>query len=896
MAKKKVKKEQEKGKQSAKAKKPAQQENKVMRGLVPYILVLLGVIFLICFFTVQVLGIEDGAGIVGYGIQYFLCGLFGVAAFLIPVVLIYVGVKWIIYNIKSKRVKPNTSEDEELKSSRKRIVLQTVMSGLLIVLLATFVGIIADSYDSFDIVGMWLDAGGDLEGGGIIGGSLAVLMVMAFESLISSIIVIAAIIIVAILMLGLTPDRIIMFIQEKRDIRREERLEEELALEAERLREEKRRGANPKAEDADDDTDADRRGAKGKRAAAMSVDEIFEDDGEGAAEAVAEPDDEIYIGPSEESIANNTGKINIDLNNTEDNSVGGDFGGDPVFDDPEFKGISGVIDNLRSESDAAAENEEPAEELDIGLIAEEELLSDIAAVAPDEELDEEPVEVEMPYVFPHYDLLKKNTDNVQTDYQDELRENAQILVDTLKSFKVGVREVTYSRGPTITRYELKPEVGTRVRSIANLVDDIALNLATSGVRIEAPIPNKAAVGIEVPNRERATVYLRDLIENPKFIDSKSRLTASLGMDVGGNPIYFDITKMPHLLIAGTTGSGKSICINSIIISILYKSKPSDVKLILIDPKKVEFNMYKTIPHLYCPIVSEPKKAAGALASAVAEMEKRFELIECEGVRDIAGYNAAIEGDPTKEFMPHMVIIIDELADLMMTAREDVETSICRLAQKARAAGIHLILGTQRPSVDVITGLIKANVPSRIACTVNSQVDSRTIIDVAGAENLIGRGDMLFAPVGSSKPMRVQGAFVSDNEVENVVNFISENNGKAKYNTDFINRIEEEAAKCGSGKKGGGGSFEADDSADTEGGDSKFRDAVKLAIEEGKISTSLMQRRLGVGYGRAAKIIDTMEDMGYVSKPDGNKPRRVLITMEEYSRRIMDNNLGGDDAE
>ena len=528
----------------------------------------------------------------------------------------------------------------------------------------------------------------------------------------------------------------------------------------------------------------------------------------------------------------------------------------------------------------------------------DELQEDMAAVAPEESTEEDAEEEEMfiPYVFPPYDLLEKNKSNANEDFSQELQENAQKLVDTLRSFRVGVSEITYSRGPTITRYELKPTAGTRVRSIANLVDDIALNLAASGVRIEAPIPNKPAVGIEVPNRNRATVYLRDLIENSKFSEAKSKLTASLGMDVGGNPIYFDITKMPHMIIAGATGMGKSVCINGIIISILYKAKPEDVKLILIDPKKVEFALYRDIPHLYAPIVSEPKKAAGALASAVAEMERRFELIEEVGVRDITTYNKVTEDDPAKEHMPHMVIIIDELADLMMTAPDEVEASICRLAQKARAAGIHIIIGTQRPSVDVITGLIKANIPSRIACTVASQVDSRTIIDIAGAEKLIGRGDMLFAPVGSAKPMRVQGAFVSEKEVEDIVTFIKENNAKAKYNKDFISRLEEEAAKCGMGKKGaaagGGGAAIPEDMGTSAGGDSKFRDAVKLAVEEGKISTSLMQRRLGVGYGRAAKIIDMMEELGYVGKADGNKPRRIIITMEEYMRRVVDGTLEG----
>ena len=492
-------------------------------------------------------------------------------------------------------------------------------------------------------------------------------------------------------------------------------------------------------------------------------------------------------------------------------------------------------------------------------------------------------------------MLAKNPHAAVEDYTAELQENAQILKETLSDFKINIKDITYSRGPTITRYELRPESGTRVRAIANLVDDIALNLATSGVRIEAPIPNKPAVGIEVPNRTRATVYLRDLIDSPKFFEAKSRLTSCLGMDVGGNPIYFDVSKMPHLLIAGATGMGKSVCINTIIVSMLYKAKPDELKLILIDPKKVEFAIYKNIPHLYAPIVSDPKKAAGALASAVAEMERRFELIEEVGVRDIAGYNAATENDPDKEFMPQMVIIIDELADLMMTAAKEVETSICRLAQKARAAGIHIIIGTQRPSVDVITGLIKANIPSRIACTVASQTDSRTILDIAGAEKLIGRGDMLFAPVGASKPMRVQGAFVSDGEVENIVTYIRDNNAAGKFNAEFISRLESEAANVGVAKKGAqGGAVEPMADGGNDGGDSKFDQAVILAIEEGKISTSLMQRRLGVGYGRAAKIIDEMEELGYVSKPDGNKPRRVLVSMEEYQRRKMESDVYEDE--
>ncbi len=512
-------------------------------------------------------------------------------------------------------------------------------------------------------------------------------------------------------------------------------------------------------------------------------------------------------------------------------------------------------------------------------LADEEDEDDILEVEVSAE--EKPVEEEeKPYVFPPIDLLNIGERSSSLD-EDALNENMNRLEDTLASFRIRIREMTYSCGPTITRYELKPEAGIRVRSIANLVDDIAMSLATTGVRIEAPIPGKAAVGIEVPNPDPSTVYLRGLIDSPKFRDAKSRITACLGEDVTGNPIIFDIGKMPHLLVAGATGMGKSVCINSIILSLLYKATPKELKLILIDPKKVEFNIYKDIPHLFSPIVSDPKKAAAALVGAVNEMEQRFALIEEVGVRDIAHYNAATANDPEKPFMPHMVIIIDELADLMMTAPDEVESSICRLAQKARAAGIHIIIGTQRPSVDVITGLIKANIPSRIAFTVASQVDSRTIIDIAGAEKLIGRGDMLYAPVGSPKPARVQGAFVSEKEVEAVVEYIKAHNGPVKYNENFVANLDKNAQRIGATKKelaamdDEGGASPAGD-----GEDPKLLAAIELAVETGKISTSLMQRRLEVGYGRAAKIIDRMEELGYVSAPDGNKPRKILITKED----------------
>lgn len=491
-----------------------------------------------------------------------------------------------------------------------------------------------------------------------------------------------------------------------------------------------------------------------------------------------------------------------------------------------------------------------------------------------------------PYLFPPIDMLpyaiqEKDAETVKAELQD----NALKLVETLKSFNVKTKIIDVSRGPTITRYELAPEAGTRVRSIANLVDDIALNLATSGIRIESPIPGKAAVGIEVPNKATETVYIRGLLESESFTKAKSKVTVALGMDVAGTPIYFDIAKMPHLLIAGATGMGKSVCINSLIVSILYKARPDEVKLILIDPKKVELNVYNGIPHLLIPVVSDAKKAAGALHWAVTEMDRRFSLIESVGVRNIQGFNEIAASDPDLEPLPQIVIIIDEFADLMMTAPDAVEESVCRLAQLARAAGMHLIIGTQRPSVNVITGLIKSNIPSRIAFTTASQIDSRTIIDIAGAEKLIGRGDMLYAPVGSGKPIRVQGAFISEAEVEAITSFLKAGGVQPEYSDEVMAQIEREAERCVPDNKKESKGAEGDGGGD-DAFDPMFRPALELAVNSGKISTSLIQRKLELGYGRAAKLIDRMESMGYVSAANGAKPREVLITRQQYQEMVL----------
>ena len=501
------------------------------------------------------------------------------------------------------------------------------------------------------------------------------------------------------------------------------------------------------------------------------------------------------------------------------------------------------------------------------------------------------------YVFPPVSYLQPG-EPMTEENRAELEASSLALAQTLRSFHVNIEEFPrYSYGPTVTRYEVTPAAGVRVRTITNLADDIALSLRSSGgVRIEAPIPGTNSVGIEIPNKTRSTIYLRELIESKAFTSSQSKLTACLGSGIAGEPLIFDIAKMPHLLIAGTTGSGKSVCINCIVMSLLYKAKPDEVKLIMIDPKKVEFSIYKNIPHLMAPVVTTPKDAAGALQAAVEEMERRFELFEQVGVRDLKGYNNATKDDPDMPALPYIVIIIDELADLMMTARDEVETAICRIAQKARAAGMHLIIGTQRPSADVVTGLIKANVPSRIAFAVKSQVDSRVILDHIGAEALTGRGDMLFVPIGSMRDTRVQGAFVDDKEVERICEFIRATNGTAEYDEKFISKLKELAAQCGNkGRSGGDFVPTGGEDGGDKGADSKYADAVRIAIEEKRISTSLLQRKLEIGYSRAAKLIDRMQAEGYVSPPDGSKPRTILITPEEYMEKFIDNQGGEEQA-
>ena len=495
----------------------------------------------------------------------------------------------------------------------------------------------------------------------------------------------------------------------------------------------------------------------------------------------------------------------------------------------------------------------------IGQKLKEEPKTDVIK-ATEELITDDDEEEEIEYVFPPLDLLGQKPAAKVGETKSDMILNAKKLEETLKSFGVEAKVTQINKGPAVTRYELSPSQGVKVSKIVNLADDIALNLAATGIRIEAPIPGKAAVGIEVPNQETQSVYLRSVIENENFVKFPSKLAFALGEDIAGKAVVTDIGKMPHLLIAGATGSGKSVCINTLITSLLYKSSPEEVKLILIDPKVVELSVYNGIPHLLIPVVTDPKKAAGALNWAVREMLERYQRFAEHNVRDIKSYNAMKSEKDETDLMPQIVIVIDELADLMMAAPSEVEDSICRLAQMARAAGLHLIIATQRPSVDVITGVIKANIPSRLAFAVSSGIDSRTILDSIGAEKLLGKGDMLFCPIGMNKPVRIQGAFVTDKEVESIVNFVKQGRNH-KYDKEMIDKITATAKTAAAGEES----------------DEFFDQAVDLVVEKDKASVSMLQRQFRIGYNRAARLMEDLENRGIVSEEDSSKKRKVLLS-------------------
>lgn len=549
-----------------------------------------------------------------------------------------------------------------------------------------------------------------------------------------------------------------------------------------------------------------------------------------------------------------------------------DFMKNSSFEDSSMEIFKETDENKRSEDNPfniEVFNEEKKEREEV-KVKKEKLDNNVKEVVSkeiEESLTEEKKE-EKPYVNPSIDLLNINN---KTRFKKEdkrgLLENASKLVGILNDFGVDANVKQVTKGPSVTRYEIQPSPGVKVSKIVNLQDDIALGLAASGVRMEAPIPGKAAIGIEVPNSEQTPVFLREVIDNKDFQTSNNKLAFALGKDIAGKSVIGDLATMPHTLIAGATGSGKSVCINTLIVSLLYKYSPKEVRLLMVDPKVVELSIYNGIPHLLIPVVTDPKKAAAALNWAVNEMNKRYNLFSESSVRNIEGYNALFDKGIIEEKLPYMVIIVDELADLMMTCPNDVEDYICRLAQKARAAGIHLIIATQRPSVDVITGVIKANIPSRISFAVSSGIDSRTILDQTGAEKLLGRGDMLYCPMGENKPVRVQGAFISEEEVERVVNFIKDEGVSIDYEESIIEHIENESK----------GTDKGTESSDV---DELLNEAIKIVVEYNQASTSFLQRKLRIGFNRASRIMDDLEERGIISEKDGSRPREVLISKEE----------------
>lgn len=841
--------------------------------IIPYLLFVFSVVLIVCFIT----GNKENPGIVVDFIYKSLTGLFGGMAFSIPL-FIFIAAAMQFGDF-----------GQAFLGSRLIYAFVTVGLG------ATFLELIAKS-GTFNVLELY-DLGTKTVGGGVIGGLLGEAMLFCFKDVASFIIVVALFLLFVVLMLGFTPKYIYLWASYKVAERREKRaLEEvnELEPEEKPRKSKKEKIQNdivtgqqieieipkvPLSED-EDVVLANPTNRKHVPEIDIPVDDNPEvpaaDEPEGE---VVEPADEFHEETEEERKERQNSVLYEEIMERSKSGKSAEqlkaeravFGeGEPEFT---FDGDDEPEQTVIPETEEAGNKSKGNSVLD--KFADDFEKGKTGAVI---EKAKEVEKVKRRYVFPRIDLLSEDRNKKNENIKEELHETADKLVTVLQSFKVNTEVTGVSRGPTITRYELVPKQGVRVKQILNLLDDISLALATTGVRIEAPIPGKSAIGVEVPNKTANTVYLRELIASKEFQEAESKITACLGKDVAGNPIIFDIKKMPHLLIAGATGMGKSVCINSILVSILYKATPDEVKLILIDPKKVEFVPYNGLPQLLVPVVTDPKKAAGTLQWAVNEMERRYALIEAAGRRDIKGYNSTVS-DP-EAVLPQIVIVIDELADLMATASSEVETSISRIAAKARAAGMHLIIGTQRPSVDVITGVIKANIPSRIACTVASQTDSRTIIDRAGAENLIGRGDMLYNPVGVSKPIRVQGAFVSTEELDDIVDYIKEHNKSDDediYDEEVIREIDKQAQTIGNKKGAASG---GDDSEEGDA-DPLAAKALDIAVTDGKISTSLLQRKLSIGYGRAAKIIDWMEAKGYVSAPEGQKPRDVLITREQY---------------
>ncbi len=785
-------------------------------------------------------------GVFGKAITSMLLGFLGVPAFLVPVVLIVYGVAMIF------------------KKDSHNFKLRVIYLGVLILLVSCFWQVAEFKYDDYagrvfyTSLMEFYTQGTQISGGGLLGGLVTLPFLMTFQIL-GTIIILTTISIIDIILLTNVSMAAFLsnasaFLSRKfrsandaRKIRKAERLKERQAeseAEEDELQEEKASEAE-KRKIINFKIERESRANKVPKKLGNSTPEA-----EAAATAAVAADGP---GISEEEEA-----FTVSLTGFNE-----EVAEDMVVADIKGMGISpeGLVAEETNPGSSEGAREENIAAVSAGSTENEEIVPQI---------EQQPRP--LIYNYPSLDLLDESRDdatNVKA-LKNSALEGAKKLEDTLKSFGVEARVINISRGPAVTRYEIQPSPGVKVSKIVNLSDDIALNLAAAGVRIEAPIPGKAAVGIEVPNKEMSAVLLKDILDSKEFTNHSSKLAFSVGKDISGETVVADIGKMPHLLVAGATGSGKSVCINSLIMSILFKASPEEVKLLMVDPKVVELGIYNGIPHLLIPVVTDPKKAAGALNWAVQEMVNRYKLFADKGVRDLKGYNAMLKTNDEPGALPQIVIIVDELADLMMVAPNDVEDAICRLAQMARAAGMHLVIATQRPSVDVITGVIKANIPSRISFAVSSQVDSRTILDMGGAEKLLGRGDMLFYPVGEPKPLRVKGSFVSDSEVEKVVEFIK-TQGYTNYDENIIEKINDQS------------SGNDDNSGDN---DELLNQAIDMVVEAGQASVSLVQRKFKVGYSRAARIIDQMEARNIVGRFEGSKPRQVLISKQQWMELQM----------
>ena len=805
-------------------------------------------------------------GVVGRGVSHVLFGLFGLMAYVLPVLLL-VGSFFAVSN------KGNMHASVKL-------VAGTVFA----VFMCMFMSLAISSGEVLDPIQAFTYCSDRKNGGGIIGGFLAFYFVKAFGFIGSYIIDIIVLIVCLVLITeksalkGMQKGGQKVYESAKENNERYKEYREYKAQERQNRR------MDHKVSGVSIDTKIE--GKKSKNKKSDELGEITDTQELPKAKKV----DKIALSADpHETFANDISKVEPvfagEIFPPAEPVISGDFVEDDVSLAKEE--IPSVSAKEKVESPTPLQEQPAVKAVKKKVKPSEAEVSDGIADVVQEMEQMQPLEHK--YVYPPIDLLKAGSGKKSANTESQLRETANKLQQTLKTFGVNVTVTNISCGPAVTRYEIQPEMGVKVSKIVGLADDIKLNLAAADIRIEAPIPGKAAVGIEVPNKENVMVAFRDLIDSKEFQESKSKISFAVGKDISGKTKVADIAKMPHLLIAGATGSGKSVCINTIIMSILYKADPNEVKLLMIDPKVVELSVYNGIPHLMIPVVTDPKKAAGALNWAVAEMTERYEKFAEANVREINGYNAKVdsievpEGQERPQKMPQIVIIVDELADLMMVASNDVEQAICRLAQLARAAGIHLVIATQRPSVNVITGLIKANMPSRIAFAVTSGVDSRTILDMNGAEKLLGKGDMLFDPQGSPKPVRVQGAFVSDEEVSAVVEFITQNNAPAQYSDHVQKKMDDLQSSGGNGSV----TISDNDNAD-DGKDSYFSEAAKIIVDKEKASIGMLQRYLKVGFNRAARIMDQLEEAGIVGPEEGTKPRKVLMTKEEYETYIDEN--------